>query len=190
NSNSDKNFHFLFTNKDSGTPANAQFSMAAGQHIGFAFVNQVNGTVRSSGYTQNGYGAAAYTWHVFYSTESPPNDNMYGQAYDASLYNQGHGESTSGMAGGFCNATLEVQKVNSDGTVPAVNTNCTDWTTSPYSAFLQHASPSCTELNGSSYNFAWNDMGGGTDDYDYNDAEFGFYCGGGSGSPGTVHLTS
>jgi hypothetical protein len=33
-------------------------------------------------------------------------------------------------------------------------------------------------------------MGGGADDYDYNDAEFGFYCGAGSGSPGTVHLTS
>jgi len=187
---SDQSFHFLFTNKNSGTPANASFNMAAGQNIGFAFVNQVNGTVRSSSYTQNGYGAAAYTWHVFYSTESPPNNNKYNQAYDASLYNQGHGESTSGMNGGFCNATLEVQKVNSDGTVPAVNTNCTDWTTSPYNAFLQHASPSCSELNGSSYNFAWNDMGGGGDDFDYNDGVYNYSCSSTTTAPDTVVLTN
>ena len=123
---SDKNFHFLFTNKNSGTPANASFSMAAGQNMGFAFVNQVNGTMRSSAYTQNGYGAAAYTWHVFYSTEMPPNkQTSYNQAYDSSTYDQGHGE-TVGM-NPVCNATLEVQKVTG-GVAPPVTTSCTDWT--------------------------------------------------------------
>lgn len=60
--------------------------------------------------------------------------------------------------------------------------NCYGNTVQPFVAM------SCQELAGQAVFYEFNDMGGHTDDYDYNDAEFGFYCGSGAGSPGTVHL--
>ena len=47
---------------------------------------------------------------------------------------------------------------------------------------LTYAAPTCTNLNGNSYQFAFNDMGGNPDDYDYNDLVFQLHCSGGSGS--------
>ena len=42
--------------------------------------------------------------------------------------------------------------------------------------------PSCSALDGQYVNLYWNDMGGNTDDYDYNDAEISLSCSGVSGS--------
>jgi hypothetical protein len=47
---------------------------------------------------------------------------------------------------------------------------------------LTNADPSCSDLSGNSYKYYWNDMGGTTDDLDYNDMEYTFSCSGGSGS--------
>lgn len=42
--------------------------------------------------------------------------------------------------------------------------------------------PNCAALSGNSFLYAFNDMGGASDDYDYNDLVFNLQCSGGSGA--------
>jgi len=51
-----------------------------------------------------------------------------------------------------------------------------------YSSLPMDSVFSCSALNGQYLTFYWNDMGGSTDDLDYNDAEITIYCSGISGS--------
>ena len=69
-------------------------------------------------------------------------------------------------------------------TTPPASSQC--FTTLP-----SYAYPSCAQLNGQYANYYWNDMGGTTDDKDYNDAEISAKCSAGSGNTATsVYLAS
>jgi hypothetical protein len=61
---------------------------------------------------------------------------------------------------------------------------------------MTEAAPSCSQLNGTSYQYDWNDMGATVDNLNYgNDMQYSFSCSGGSGSgngtsSGAVTLTN
>ncbi|MDE2165950.1 MAG: hypothetical protein KGJ66_06395 [Alphaproteobacteria bacterium] len=56
---------------------------------------------------------------------------------------------------------------------------------------MTNAAPSCSDLNGTSYQYNWNDMGGNVDSYNYeNDMQYSFSCSGGSGSGNGTGTTS
>ena len=143
--------------------------------------------------------------HQFYSQLSNPN----------SATTMADGTSTGGYSSGYNNhSSSSVQNCSmqlittfkaADGTtrpVTAANINALVYpdnsgisnynapaTGDCYGNTMQpFVAKSCEELAGQAVFYEFNDMGGHTDDYDYNDGEFGFYCGSGSGSPGTVHL--
>jgi Flp pilus assembly protein TadG len=86
------------------------------------------------------------------------------------------------------NCSLQVQLATSTPTTttPPISGQC-------FTSLPQYAYPSCSQLNGEYANFYWNDMGGVTDDKDYNDAEISISCAGisGSGNSATgVYLSS
>ncbi len=143
------------------TPA----SVAASQKIGFALVNITGGLVGT--YGSNQYGSAYLSTHSFYSSLPNPSSsaNGYNSTNDSSNVN-----SVNGNTGNNCSVQTAV--VPSSGVVPvAPGGSCF-----PPNTF-QYMSPSCSQLGGQTIRYSWNDMGGGTDDKDYNDAEFNFSCG-------------
>jgi Flp pilus assembly protein TadG len=85
-----------------------------------------------------------------------------------------------------CSLQVQVASTSPTNNTPPVSGQC-------FSSLPQYAYPSCAQLNGEYANFYWNDMGGNTDDKDYNDAEISISCSGisGSGNSATsVYLSS
>lgn len=100
-----------------------------------------------TGYGRNGYSAAQGTTHWFYSHLMPPSSQTYSSiTKDCSLQVIVGGSSNS-LKSGSCLSSLP--------TYAAVN---------------------CSDAAGKTLTFYWNDMGGGTDDYDYNDAVYKVAC--------------
>ncbi len=170
-SNNTSNFNLLFTNVTiSGVPTNLSFSMAAAQKIGFLFVNKVGGRISYSG--SNQYGGAQGTSHLFYSNLNPANKN----AYAASAY----------PGSTICNATLQVaEKTGSSNPAPTTG-SCL----SVPAQLQQYAAPSCSQMAGKTVRYMWNDMGGGSDDFDYNDGQYNFSCSPIGSGPVNVVLTN
>ena len=175
---SDGTYNLIFSNVVT-TPATLSSSIAAAQQVGFAFVNQT--AAHSPGWNYcNQYGGCTGSTHIFYSQLNNPNGASSG---DVPAGANGYGYSTtSGYAGGVVkNCSLEVQSYTSTApTNPPSTGSCTTPATNPL------FSPSCAQLNGQSVHYAWNDMGGGSDDYDYNDGQYNFNCSGGGGSTGVI----
>ncbi len=146
-----------------------KITASASQRIGFALVNTTGG---NESYGNNGYGAKPGSVHKFYSSISPPS------LHAASTSSETYGNVTN-------NCSVEVMVVSSTtSTAQAPSGSCS--ATTPV-----NAAPSCSDIPGQILKIFFNDMGGGTDDYDYNDAEFTLKCAS-SGSSGTgstsVHL--
>lgn len=100
-----------------------------------------------SSYGRNGYSAAQGTTHWFYSHLMPPSSEAYSSVTkDCSLQVLVSGSSSS-LKSGACLTALP--------TYAAVN---------------------CSEAAGKTLTFYWNDMGGSSDDYDYNDAVYKVVC--------------
>ncbi len=174
----DGTYNLIFSNVIS-TPATLSSSIAAAQQVGFAFVNQT--AAHSPGWNYcNQYGGCTGSTHIFYSQLNNPNG---ASSTDVPAGADGYGYSTtSGYAGGVVkNCSLEVQSYTS--TAPT-NPPSTGSCTTP--AANQLFSPSCAQLNGQSVHYSWNDMGGGSDDLDYNDGQYNFNCTGGGGSTGVI----
>ncbi|MEJ0062817.1 MAG: hypothetical protein WDO70_06355 [Alphaproteobacteria bacterium] len=141
------NAHKLYSNTSTSNPA-VTFTMTAGSQIGFAMKN-----VTCNTYGNNSYGGAPGSTHYFYSNRYPPSKVAYPtQTTNRALQvkqkpsNQTQAQVVSGMAGG----SLTSNSVN--------------------------AAPTCGGLGGSGYVYAWNDMGGPTDDLDYDDIAYTFSC--------------
>jgi Flp pilus assembly protein TadG len=129
-------------------------SFTVGQNQKIGFA-LVNVTGGLSNYGSNQYGGTPGTTHTFYSSISPPSSSAYPSSGENNL------KICSGQAINSCpNAG------NNDLSTP--NT----------------AAPSCATLGSGSTTFAWNDMGGPKDDYDYNDMEYYVSCSSGSGGGG------
>lgn len=100
-----------------------------------------------TGYGRNGYGGAQGSTHWFYSHLMPPSSQAYSSVTkDCSLQVLVSG-SSSALKSGSCLSSLP--------TYSAVN---------------------CSEAAGKTLTFYWNDMGGGSDDNDYNDAVYKVVC--------------
>lgn len=96
-----------------------------------------------------------------YNTNIMSNGNAVGVCQDCGNGNGGNGHGWGWGHGGGNNS-------GSNSTMSEVMTN---------------AASSCASLGGNSYQYNWNDMGGGVDSYNYgNDMQYSFSCSGGSGS--------
>ncbi len=125
------------------------FQTTSGQKIGFALKNVTGG---NAGYGSNHYGGAEGSTHYFYSHYFPPSKIAYPSVTQ--------------------NCSLQSETVSgsnlTDQTAPS-NGSCTN--TSP-----QYATITCSQLGSTIVRYFWNDMGGPTDDKDYNDAEYNISC--------------
>jgi Flp pilus assembly protein TadG len=171
-------FHPFYTNivNYTGAPLSTSFSVAAAQQIGFALVNVTGGSCPYSGcspmtnYGSNGYGGSFNSVHVFFSQLNPPANSTYGYQPGPTL------------SGSQCNASLitaVVDPSNPYQTDPSAGAGVCQ-----PAAANSVAAPSCAHLGTTSYRYFWNDMGGGRDDFDYNDAVYNFSCSS-NGSPNT-----
>jgi Flp pilus assembly protein TadG len=140
-----------------GSPVTVQ--LPASQKIGFVLKNTTGG---KCGYGSNQYGGAQGSTHYFYSQEFPPSATAYPSVSS--------------------DRSLQILSAPSDGyiTNPPVGSFSSPSSPTPY---IIPAAASCSQLLGQTYLFAWNDMGGGTDDLDYNDMEYTFSC----SAPGSVN---
>ncbi|MCE4226702.1 hypothetical protein HCU64_23450 [Methylobacterium sp. C25] len=147
--------NLLFSNTGGSTQKDISAIIGTGQKIGFALKNVTGGV---SGYGKNSYGAAQGSSHFFYSHLTPPSSSAYGlQLFNCSLQTTITGKS-AGINNGSCALALAPP---TNGTV------------------------NCGQSPGKTITYYWNDMGGPSDDRDYNDAVFNVSCpasGSGSGS--------
>lgn len=148
--------------------------VTASQRLGFALVNVTGGL---SGYGTNGYNAAQGSTHTFYSSIFPPSKDA----------NSTSRETYSRVTKNCSAQTIAV----SGSSQPTPSSGSCISTASAYSA------PSCSNIGSKVIWFFWNDMGGTSDDKDFNDAVYKFSCtnaasSGGSGGQGStstnVHL--
>ncbi len=145
--------HQLFTNTATAPATNPSFQVSATQQIGFALQNVTGG---KQSYGNNQYGGTPGSVHMFYSHMNPPGSSAYPSVTR--------------------NCSLQVTATTGLNALPAVPMG------SCFTTPFAQAAPSCSQINGKVYNYAWNDMGGSRDDFDYNDAVFNFTCGGGGGA--------
>jgi Flp pilus assembly protein TadG len=204
-------FHLLFTNmatpiSGGGSLASSQnFSVAASQKIGFVLHNVTGGRI---GYGSGQYnGQSAGSIHTMYSQLNNPNgatDNS-GNAISNGGYSSGYynpssphyplltctNNGSSYPCGNVQNCSLQIRTTTANiiNNNPSVAQNavpqnvCLGVTAQPF------AGQNCQQLGSQALYYSWNDMGGGFDDMDYNDAEFGFYCNAG-GAISRVLLTN
>ena len=189
---------------DDAKPRN--IAVNAGDQVGFALVNVTGGL---SPYSSNAYGAATGTTHIFYS-----NASVLSQASYPSQGTYYIGKTTSIFGLSFCNKTaltateatfVPVASVNSKVCSTSYAHPCAtrSGTTTYQNNLLINgacsspatATQTCLQLYNNPITLNWNDMGGGSDDYDYNDAVYTVSClpnttgSGASGQPGAVILT-
>jgi hypothetical protein len=204
----DNTFNFLFTNMNSTSNGTITISMPVSQKIGLMLYNVTGGRIHYGSGQYNGQSQGSA--HASYSQKANPSGSVTTQVLDSNGNQTGSTSTNGGYTSGYNNhgsSTVQncsLQVVTTFGNGTAVTASSINSITSAnfqsitspttgncYGNTLQtHAAQSCEQLNGQAVYYEWNDMGGGYDDYDYNDAEFGIYCGTGTGSPGTVHLIS
>lgn len=158
-------YNLIYSNVVATAPT-LSFSVAAAQQMAFAFVNQT--ALHSPGWNYcNQYGGCTGSTHIFYSQLNNPNAATSTQAPNGFGY-------TSVVQ----NCSLEVTAYT--GTAPinpptfgaAPGTSCS----TPPATINPYFSPSCASMAGNSVHYSWNDMGGGSDDTDYNDGQYNFSC--------------
>jgi Flp pilus assembly protein TadG len=174
-------YNLVYSNVVTTAPT-LSFSVAAAQQMAFAFVNLTAGHSPGWNYC-NQYGGCTGTTHIFYSQLNNPNGasstdapNGYGYSNGANYTGDYQGEQNNG--GGVKNCSLQVTAYT--GTAPTESPSFgaprgkTCFT--PPETINPYFAPSCASMDGKSIHYAWNDMGGGTDDTDYNDGQYNFSC--------------
>ncbi len=165
-------YNLVFSNMV-GTAPTLTFSVAAAQEVGFAFVNQT--AAHSPGWNYcNQYGGCTGTTHIFYSQFTNPN------AVSSTTAPSGYGYTSGGSYPGGTVKNCSLQVTAYTGTAPTESptfgatpgTSCL----TPAATLNTYFAPSCASMGGNSVHYAWNDMGGGTDDTDYNDGQYNFSC--------------
>ncbi len=204
--------NLLWSNDTSSPESSATFNVAASAKIGFAMENVTGARDPSLGgcnYANNMYGSHAGDTQWLYSSLSSPNLDyniapgcmstgthaVYPTHQNCALivekgtYNSWRGKWTySNPPQGQCyssSGSNESYYDSGDNDVTCCTTGATSTTE------MTNAAPSCSDLNGTSYQYDWNDMGGTTDTFNYgNDMQFAFSCSGGSGSGNGTSTTS
>jgi Flp pilus assembly protein TadG len=177
---------FLASNVSGSNTKTVTFVATATQKVGVALenvtgeisdygCNQYQTAPESQRYVKNKYGGGSYqevqgtcqnTTQWFFSNIMPP----AGTSYAISSIDTGYQKQPK-------NCSLETTITSQAPTVLTAPISGQCFTTLPTDSY-----PSCSALNGQYVNLYWNDMGGSTDDYDYNDAEISLSCSGVSGS--------
>lgn len=169
-------YNLIFSNIVT-TPASLTSSIAAAQQIGFAFVNQT--AAHSPGWNYcNQYGGCTGSTHIFYSQLNNPNAATSTQAPSG----YGYTDATKYPNGTVKNCSFQARTYSGTApTNPQSTGSCfsTD-TTNPL------FSPSCSSLAGQNVHYSWNDMGGSSDDRDYNDGQYNFSCSGTGSTTGVI----
>ncbi|HYL32135.1 MAG TPA: TadE/TadG family type IV pilus assembly protein [Stellaceae bacterium] len=181
----------VWTNTSSSNPNTVSITVAASQQIGFAFKNVTGGRPSSLGgcnYGNNTYGSRNGDTQWFYSSLIPPNSQANTAPGGASTGTHGVYPTTQDCSMQVLQGTLRY----GSWTYPSAPQQCFtatgsgDWgakkTSVSWSQALLNAAPNCAALGGNSFQYAFNDMGGTSDDYDYNDLVFNLQCSGGSGA--------
>jgi Flp pilus assembly protein TadG len=140
----------------SAASPSSQICTNSTQKIGFAMSNSPGGNIHAA-YT-NAYGGTFGNTYYYYSQIFPPTLQAYPhQATDCAL---------------------EILALEPDGsTVPPFSSgHCITSEATAYSSLTPQGVLNCIGLNGASMVFYWNDLGGPTDDIDYNDAVFTIQC--------------
>lgn len=154
--------HEMFTNTGPEPSSVPSIGVTAGQKVGFALENVTGGI---HGYGSNQYGSPQGHTNWFYSQLSPPSQSAYpSEAKNCSLQ--------------------VVTATSSDPNPTETPGSCST------GAMPQLATVDCAKAAGKTIYYFWNDMGGGTDDYDYNDAQYSLSCSNASGASGSSGPTS
>ncbi len=147
----------IWTNTVKNPPAPSPITLtSSSEQIGFAMQNV---TGQLCGYGTNSHGGTQGSSHMFYSNLFPPGKQAYSKV--------------------TTNNSLQVVAL------PAGQTLASFLPTLPAKNFTSNspmAAPTCGQIGNQTYVYAWNDMGGTTDDLDYNDAAYTFSCAGVNGS--------
>lgn len=154
-------------------------TIGATQPIAFVLENMTAGLSSSSSpsYASNGFGSKAgninYFSSAFEEAAEPPSQQT--NYYNSLLYNVTTTYPTA-TSSSTPNCSLIVQQVTgtSTPTTPPYGGSC--FSTSSTSSGFQNGALSCAQMNGKTYMFWWNDMGGSGDDHDYNDAYYTVTC--------------
>lgn len=160
--------------------------VGANDAVGFALVNKTGGI---SSYSQNAYGGTLGSTHYFYSSNAVPSSTAYasqGTFHTGTVttgWNYFQGWTSS------CSKTAITTTTLTTDYVPTVSCNAHPCTAASNGVVLQNnllvggacstpssATQTCLQLYSNPLSFAWNDMGGGTDDFDYNDANYTVSC--------------
>ncbi len=134
--------------------------LTASQKLGFMLTNTTDGNATttcttvllilkkctSSNYGNNAYGGASGSVHYFYSHISPPSKIAYPSVTQ--------------------NCSLQV----------LTSSTATPTSGSCLSALPAYSTVNCVQASGMNLYYYWNDMGGSTDDKDYNDAVYTVSC--------------
>ncbi|MGI4747375.1 MAG: TadE/TadG family type IV pilus assembly protein [Janthinobacterium lividum] len=177
----------LFTNDSSvgSTSTSTQtIGISANDNVGFALVNKTGGL---TDYGTNGYGSASGKTHKFYSSLTTPSSSAYSADQQGKFYT---GRSSYSNHTSTCTKTAITGTNNSPVTVASNSCNAHPCTTLDNNgAVLENnlliagscstqatATQTCLSLNKTALAFAWGDMGGGSDDFDYDDATYTVSC--------------
>lgn len=154
--------------------------------VGFALVNQTGGL---TGYGKNAYGAAQNSIHYFYSSAAipsliayPSQGKFYTGTTSTSYYQNWGWVSTCSKTAITTTVTNYVSsETNSCNAHPCTALNGSvvmenNLLVGGACATQASATQTCLQLYNSPVSFAWNDMGGGGDDFDYDDADYTVSC--------------
>ncbi len=181
-------YTLLFTNNplidpnwaaDNATPKT--IALGPNDQVGFALYNQ---TGARSAYGSNAYGGTLGSTHAFFSNLSPTS-NLPGYGYTS----QGTYYTGTTNANGSCTKTAITTTVNNY--VPTATSSCNahpcttlvgggvynnNLLVNGACSTATTAASTCLQLYNNPTQYAWNDMGGSPDDFDYNDAVYTVNC--------------
>ncbi len=149
--------------KAAQNPATLAMKVAASQNVGFALKNITGGLHY---YSQNGYGAKGNSTNWSYSHLSPPSSKAYSKVTQNCMMET---KDVSSIVAQNANASAaDMPNAPSSGT-------CFDIKPGTYT---QNLALDCSSANnaGKTIRYYFNDMGGSSDDHDYNDAAFNVSC--------------
>jgi Flp pilus assembly protein TadG len=149
--------------KAAQNPAQLTIDIAASQNLGFALKNVTGGLHY---YSKNSYGASGNSSNWMYSHLQPPSKKTYASVTQNCLVET---KDVSSVVAQNPNATAaDMPKAPSSG-------SCFSTTPGTYTKNLALDCANSSNA-GKTIRYYFNDMGGGSDDHDYNDAAFNVTC--------------
>ena len=181
-------YTLLFTNDPNVDPnyqtdnaANKNISIAATDYVGFLLLNKTEGLKTYSGSNTNAYGGQSGSEHLFFSSLPIPSSYAYssqGTFYNGSLNSKGACQTAA-----ITSVVTNFVSTESGGCGPHPCTEMSGSTVLQNNLLVagncssqSTALLTCQQLYTNPVSFGWNDMGGPTDDFDYQNANYTIQC--------------